>query len=164
MTGPDGASDLESFGTDRDELRGPSERRRGFKRPRIEWELVSSWNKDHIAQEDYEGEIARIMKKSLWDSKTAVSPKYNAKAISDFRFKTARTLRFYYAHSRLAAAGRLRSAVAFELSPGLMWAAGRLGPGTLATASDRPNDSESTSKSTPAAFGMRGRLGFPPPG
>ena len=29
------------------------------------------------------------------------------------------------------------------------------------TASDRPNDSESTSKSTPAAFGMRGRLGCP---
>ena len=29
---------------------------------------------------------------------------------------------------RLAAAGRLRSAVALELSPGLMWAAGRLGP------------------------------------
>jgi hypothetical protein len=30
--------------------------------------------------------------------------------------------------NRLAAAGRLRSAVALELSPGLMWAAGRLGP------------------------------------
>ena len=29
---------------------------------------------------------------------------------------------------RLAAAGRLRPAVALELSPGLMWAAGRLGP------------------------------------
>ena len=96
----DGASDLESFGTDRDELRGSSGRRRGFKRPRIEWELVSSWNKDHVAQEDYEGEIARIMAKSLWDSKTAVSPKYNAKAISDFRFKTVRTLQLYSAHSK----------------------------------------------------------------
>jgi hypothetical protein len=82
----DGASDLESFGTDQDELRGSSGRRRGFKRQRIEWELVSSWNKDHwhVAQEDYEGEIARIMAKSLWDSKTAVSLKYNTKAISDF--------------------------------------------------------------------------------
>ena len=33
-----------------------------------------------------------------------------------------------YLYVRLAAAGRLRSAVALELSPGLMWAAGRLGP------------------------------------
>jgi hypothetical protein len=94
----DGASDLESFGTDRDELLGPKGRRRGFKRPRIEWELVSSWNKDHVAQEDYEGEIARIMARSLWDSKTAVSPKYNAKAISDFRYKTVRLFQFYSAH------------------------------------------------------------------
>ena len=94
----DGASDLESFVTDRDELLGPSGRRRGFKRPRIEWELVSSWNKDHVTQEDYEGEIARIMAKSLWDSKTAVSPKYNAKAISDFRYKTVRLFQFYSAH------------------------------------------------------------------
>jgi hypothetical protein len=92
------ASDLESFGTDRDELLGPKGRRRGFKRPRIEWELVSSWNKDHVAQEDYEGEIARIMAKSLWDSKTAVSPKYNAKAISDFRYKTVRSFLFDCAH------------------------------------------------------------------
>ena len=95
-----GHQDLESFRTDRDELCGSSGRRRGFKRPRIEWELVSSWSKDHVAQEDYEGEIARIMAKSLWDSKTAVSPKYNAKAISDFRFKTVRTLQLYSAHSK----------------------------------------------------------------
>ena len=94
----DGASDLESFGTDRDELRGSSGRRRGFKRPCIEWELVSSWNKDHVAQEDYEGEIARIMAKSLMDSKTAFSPKYNPNAISNFRYKTVRSLRFYSAH------------------------------------------------------------------
>jgi hypothetical protein len=94
----DGASDLESICTERDELFGPRGRKRGYKRPRIEWELVSSWNKDHVAQEDYEGEIARIMAKSLMDSKTAVSPKYNRNAISNFRYKTVRSLRFYSAH------------------------------------------------------------------
>ncbi len=65
---------------------------------------------------------------------------------------------------RLAAAGRLRTAVALELSPGLMWAAGRLGLWILETALARTNDSESTSKCSPAAFGKRGRLGCPPLG
>ncbi len=95
----DGASDLERILTERDELFGPSGRKRGFKRPLIEWELVSSWNKDHASQDDYEGEIARIMAKSLMDSKTAVSPKYNANEFSDFRYKTVRTLQFYSVHS-----------------------------------------------------------------
>jgi hypothetical protein len=53
-----------------------------------------------VAQEDYEEENARNMAKSLWDSKTAVTPKYNANAISDFRYKTVRALQFYSAHSK----------------------------------------------------------------
>jgi hypothetical protein len=62
---------------------------------------------------------------------------------------------------RLAAAGRLRTAVALELSPGSM---------TARTTSSwrwpgpRANDSESNSKSLPVAFGMRCRLGCPPRG
>ena len=86
-----GSSNLESVLTDRDERFGPSRRKRGFKRPRIQWELVSSWNKDHVSSYDYQGEIARIMAKSMHDAKTEVTPKYNARAISDSRFKTVRS-------------------------------------------------------------------------
>jgi hypothetical protein len=43
-----------------------------------------------VAQDDFEGEIARMMAKSLYDAKTNVTPKFNARAISDFRFKTVR--------------------------------------------------------------------------
>ena len=65
-----GLSGSESILTDRDDLLpvGPSRRKRGsrdFKRPRIKWELVSLWNKDHVAQDDYQGAIAGIMAKSL---------------------------------------------------------------------------------------------------
>ena len=60
----DGASDLESFGTDRDELRGSSGRRRGFKRPRIEWELVSLWNKDH-----WRKKIMKERLRELWQNR-----------------------------------------------------------------------------------------------
>jgi hypothetical protein len=51
--------------SEHDELFGPKRYKRGFKRPRLQCELVSSWNKHHVAQEDYEGEIARIMAKSM---------------------------------------------------------------------------------------------------
>ena len=76
--------------SERDELYGSTRYKRGFKRPRLQWELVSSWNKDHVAQADYEGEIARIMAKSMHDARLEVTPRYNASAISDFRFKMVR--------------------------------------------------------------------------
>jgi hypothetical protein len=81
--------------SERDELLEHSGRGRwrGFKRPRILWELVSSWNKDRVSPDDYQGEIARIMAKSMRDAKTEVTPNYNARAISDFRFKTVRHCR-----------------------------------------------------------------------
>jgi hypothetical protein len=85
-----GPSDSECDISDRDELYDQTTRKRGFKRPRIQWDLVSSWSKTHVAQDDIEGEIARIMAKSLYDAKTNVTPKFNARAISDFRFKTVR--------------------------------------------------------------------------
>ncbi len=44
----------------------------------------------HVAKDDIEGENARIMAKPFYDAKTNVTPKYNARAISDFRFKTVR--------------------------------------------------------------------------
>ena len=87
-----GPSDSESILSERDELFGPKRYKRGFKRPRLQWELVSSWNKDHVAPDDYHGEIARIMAKSMHDAKLEVTPRYNPKAISDFRFKTVRAL------------------------------------------------------------------------
>ena len=87
-----GPSDSERILSDRDGLSGPKRYKRGFKRPRIQWELVSSWNKDHVAADDYEGEIARIMAKSMHDAKLEVTPRYNSRAISDFRLKTVRAL------------------------------------------------------------------------
>ncbi len=60
----DGASDLESFVTDQDELFGPSGRKRGFKRPRIEWELVSLWNKDH-----WRKKIMKERLRELWQNR-----------------------------------------------------------------------------------------------
>ena len=85
-----GPSDQESFLSERDELYGSKRYKRCFKRPSLQWELVSSWNTDHVAQADYEGEIARIMAKSMHDARLEVTPRYNARAISDFRFKTVR--------------------------------------------------------------------------
>ena len=63
-------------------------------RPRVEWEHVSSWSRKQVSKDDYEGEIARIMAKSLQDAKHVVTPKYNPRAISDFRFKTVSPFRF----------------------------------------------------------------------
>ena len=85
-----GPSDSESILSERDELFGPKRYKRGFKRPRLQWELVSSWNKDHVEPDAYQGEIARIMAKSMHGAKLEVTPRYNPRAISDFRFKTAR--------------------------------------------------------------------------
>ena len=65
-----------------------------IKRPRVEWEHVSSWSRKQVSKDDYEGEISRIMAKSLNDAKHVVTPKYNPRAISDFRFKTVSPFRF----------------------------------------------------------------------
>jgi hypothetical protein len=48
----------------------------------------------HVSPDNYQGENARIMAKSMHDAKTEVTPKYNARATSDFRFKTVRHCRF----------------------------------------------------------------------
>jgi hypothetical protein len=85
-----GPSDSESFLSERDELFGPKRYKRGFKRLCLQWELVLSWNKDHVAPDDYQGEIARIMAKSMHDARLEVAPRYKPRAISDFRFKTVR--------------------------------------------------------------------------
>ena len=88
----DGPSESESILSDRDDLFGTKRYKRGFKRPRLVWELVSSWSKDHVSPDDIQGEIARIMAKSMHDAKLEVTPKYNSRAISDFRLKTVRAL------------------------------------------------------------------------
>ena len=66
----------------------------GIRRPRLDWEHVSTWNRAQVAPDDYEGEIARIMAKSLHDAKYAVTPRYNSRAISEFRYKTVSQFHF----------------------------------------------------------------------
>ena len=56
----------------------------GIRRPRVEWQHVSSWNREQVSQDDYEGEIARILAKSLRDSRYVGTLKYNSRAISYF--------------------------------------------------------------------------------
>ena len=65
-----------------------------IKRPRVEWEHVSFWSRKQVSKDDYEGEISRIMARLLSDAKHVVTPKYNPRAISDFRFKTVSPFRF----------------------------------------------------------------------
>ena len=65
-----------------------------IRRPRVDWEHVSTWNKDQVSRDDYEGEIARILAKSLQDAKYAVTPRYNSRAISEFRYKTVSPFQF----------------------------------------------------------------------
>ncbi len=50
-----GPSDSECDISDRDELYDKKPRKHGFKRPRIQLDLVSSWSKMHVAQDDIEG-------------------------------------------------------------------------------------------------------------
>jgi hypothetical protein len=63
-------------------------RKSGFKRPRLQWQHVQTWNREHVTKHDYEGEVARILARSLQDAKYEVTPKFNARAISDWRYKT----------------------------------------------------------------------------
>ena len=44
----------------------------------------------HISPDDYQGDIAIIMAKSMHDAKTEVTPKYNSRTIFNFRFKTVK--------------------------------------------------------------------------
>ncbi len=83
--------------SDSNELFEPKRYKRSFKRPRLQWEFVLPWNKHHVAQEDYEGEIARIMAKSMHDARLEVTLGYNARAISYFRFKMVRAFQCLYA-------------------------------------------------------------------
>ena len=69
-------------------------RKSGFRRPRLQWQHVQTWNRDHITKHDYEGEVARILAKSLQDAKYEVTPKFNARAISNWRYKTVSPFRF----------------------------------------------------------------------
>ena len=66
-------------------------RKTGFRRPRIQWTNVASWNTDQTPQAHIYQEIARIMASSMADAKVDVTPKHNEKAISHFRLKTVST-------------------------------------------------------------------------
>ncbi len=70
-------------------------RKTGFRRPRIQWTNVSSWNTDQIPETAVQNEISRIMAASLADAKVEVTPKANEKAISHFRLKTVRPFQFF---------------------------------------------------------------------
>jgi hypothetical protein len=69
-------------------------RKSGFRRPPHQWQHVQTWNRDHVTKHDYKGEVARILAKSLQDAKYEVTPKFNARAISDWRYKTVSQVRF----------------------------------------------------------------------
>ena len=83
-------SDSDTQDRDRDDLFfGSSPRRkRGFKRIRSQWDNVMSWSLLHVSQDDINGEIARIMAKSMEDANISVTPKHNSRAVSHFRQKT----------------------------------------------------------------------------
>ncbi len=53
-----------------------------------------AWSLLHVSQEDINGEIARIMEKSMENANISVTPKQNAKAIAGFRQKTVTILLF----------------------------------------------------------------------
>jgi len=88
-------SDAEELaeGTD-DETLASRVSKSAIRRPRLDWEHVSTWNRQQVAPDDYEGEIARIFAKSLHDAKYAVMPRYNSRAISEFRYKTVSLFQF----------------------------------------------------------------------
>ena len=68
-------------------------RRTGFRRPRIQWANVASWNTDQNTEAHIYQEIARIMAVSMSDAQVEVTPKHNEKAISHFRLKMVCTRR-----------------------------------------------------------------------
>jgi hypothetical protein len=49
-------------------------RKSGFRRPRLQWQHVQTWNREHVSQHDYEAEVARILARSLQDAKYEVTP------------------------------------------------------------------------------------------
>ncbi len=65
----------------------PHHDRTGFKRPRINWVDVSSWNTDQIQEPTVQDDIERIMAGSLADAKVEVTPRSNEKAIAHFQLK-----------------------------------------------------------------------------
>ena len=85
-------SDSDTQDRDRDDLFFGSSpgRKRGFKRIRSQWDNVMSWSLLHVSQDDINGEIARIMAKSMEDANISVTPKHNSRAVSHFRQKTVR--------------------------------------------------------------------------
>ncbi len=81
-------AELEPFGYDSLSY-STTQRRTGFRRPRIYWSNVASRSLAQNTEEAILEEISRIMAASMVDAKVEVTPKYNQKAISHFRLKTA---------------------------------------------------------------------------
>ena len=80
----------DSDGFERDDLfETPTERKRGFKRPRQAWSLVKDWSLSEYDREVVYEEIKAIMEQSLDDagSKPIAKPKPNSMA--GFRIKQA---------------------------------------------------------------------------
>ena len=61
----------------------------GFRRQRLRWAPVASWNLEHNTEEAVFQEISRILASSMADAQVSVTPKHNLKAISHFRLKQA---------------------------------------------------------------------------
>ena len=80
--------DSDSDGVDRDSLfDSPSDRKRGFKRPRLPWSLVKQWPLDEYDREVAYEEIKTIMTQSLDDAGSKIFIKPNANSIAGWRPK-----------------------------------------------------------------------------
>ena len=82
------AQDSDSDGVERDSLfDSPSNRKRGFKRPRQPWSLVKEWPLDEYDREVAYEEIKTIMQQSLDEAGSKIFIKPNANSIAGWRSK-----------------------------------------------------------------------------
>ena len=78
----------ESDGVERDSLfESPSNRKRGFKRPRQPWSLVNEWSLEEYDREVAYEEIKTILTQSLDEAGSKIFIKPNANSIAGWRTK-----------------------------------------------------------------------------
>ena len=81
-------SESDSDGVDRDSLfDSPSNRKRGFKRPRQPWSLVKEWSLEEYDREVAYEEIKTILTQSLDEAGSKIFIKPNANSIAGWRTK-----------------------------------------------------------------------------
>ena len=96
-----GESDSDGF--ERDDLLGPPQRKRGFKRPRQPWSLVKEWPLAEYGREIVYEEIKAICEQSLEDAGGKAYADHNPRSIGGFRLKQV-SLTFAYIYLLLLTA------------------------------------------------------------